>query len=137
MMTTTPPGGSRILVLYDGQCRFCTRSANELASLRGHDKLELLSFQDEGVLDRFPGVTYDACMKRLHVVFPDGRVYAGAEAVTRVVAGIPVVGLPAYVYYVPGIRQLSEAVYDLVAKNRYKIAGRDCDGGTCKLHMHS
>lgn len=133
-MKTTPPGGERILVLYDGHCRFCTASAKQLVSLRGERHLELLSFQEPGVLERFPGLTHEACMKRLHVVFPDGRVYAGAEAVTRVVATLPVLGLPAYLYYVPGIRQASEAIYDLVAKNRYKIAGRDCDGGTCHLH---
>jgi predicted DCC family thiol-disulfide oxidoreductase YuxK len=135
-MRTTAPGGSRIIVLYDGLCRFCTASAKKLARLAGKDRVETVSFQEDGVLARFPELSYDALMKRMHVVLPDGRVFAGAEAVTRVVAALPIVGPLAFGYYVPGIRQLAEVVYDAVAKNRYRIAGKSgaCDGGTCHLH---
>lgn len=136
-MRTTPPGGSKIVVLYDGQCRFCTSSAKKLVRLAGKSRVDTLSFQDEGVIERFPGLTYDALMKRMHVVTPDGRVYAGAEAVTRVLAELPIMGKLAFGYYVPGIRQLAELAYDTVAKNRYRIAGKSgtCDeGGTCHLH---
>ena len=72
----------------------------------------------------------------LHVVRPDGRVYAGAEAVARSIMLIPVAGWFALLYYVPGVRQLAEIGYRIVAKNRYRIAGRteECDGGTCSLH---
>ena len=76
-------------------------------------------------------------MQRLHVVRPDGRVFAGAEAVARSMTLLPVVGWLAFLYYVPGVRQLAEAAYRIVAKNRYRIAGRtgECDGGTCSLHQ--
>ncbi len=76
-------------------------------------------------------------MVRMHVVRPDGRVFAGAEAVMRAIARVPVLGWPAFVYYVPGIRQLAELVYRYVAKNRYRLFGRveSCDGGTCHLHQ--
>jgi predicted DCC family thiol-disulfide oxidoreductase YuxK len=135
-MRTTAPGGSKIVVLYDGLCRFCTGSAKKLQRLGGKSRLETVSFQEEGVLERFPGIGYDALMKRMHVVMPDGRVFAGAEAVTRVLAALPVVGPLAFGYYVPGIRQLAELTYDTIAKNRYRIAGKSgaCEGGTCHLH---
>ena len=102
----------------------------------GAKRVEPVSFQDEGVLGRFPGVSHEACMERIHVVRPDGRVYAGAEAIARLVARVPVVGWVAYLYYVPGVRQLVEWGYRVVARNRYRIAGRsgECDGGTCSLH---
>ncbi len=101
----------------------------------GKSRVELVSFQEEGVLARFPGLTYDACMERMHVVRPDGRVFAAAEAVARAVVLLPVVGWLGFLYYVPGVRQLAELGYRVVAKNRYRIAGREeCDGGTCHLH---
>ena len=136
-MHTTPPGGTKLIALYDGSCRFCTREAKRLARIGG-GHVESRSFQEAGALDAFPGVSHDACMQRLHVIAPDGRVFAGAEAVARIVATVPVVGYVAFGYYVPGLRQVSEWAYGLVAKNRYKLFGRTdepCDdGGTCHLH---
>ncbi len=133
---TTAPGGERWIVLYDGLCRFCTAQAKKLVRVVGKSRVESVSFQSEGVLARFPGVTHEACMLRMHVVRPDGRVFAGAEAVMRAVTLVPIVGWLALIYYVPGIRQLADFVYRFVAKNRYRLFGRaeECDGGTCHLH---
>jgi predicted DCC family thiol-disulfide oxidoreductase YuxK len=133
---TTPPGGEKLIALYDGSCRFCTQQAKRLARFAGDAKVETRSFQDDGVLAAFPGVPYEACMKRMHVVAPDGRVYAGMESVVRVLLTLPVIGLLAYLYYIPGVRQLSELGYRIVARNRYRLAGKTaCEpGGTCHLH---
>jgi predicted DCC family thiol-disulfide oxidoreductase YuxK len=130
---TTPAG--RWVALYDGHCRMCTAQTRQLQRLVGRHRIEPVSFQEEGILAGFPGVSYDACMQRLHVVRPDGRVFGGAEAVAQALTRIPLVGWLALAYYVPGVRQLAEALYRFVARNRYRIAGRvDCDGGTCHLH---
>src|SRR5580693_4871435 len=88
----TAHGGTRWIALYDGHCRFCTRQAKQLEKVVGAQRVELVSFQDDGVLTRFPGLSHEACMKRIHVVRPDGRVYAGAEAAARSIMLIPVVG---------------------------------------------
>src|SRR5215467_9179201 len=79
--TATP-----LLLLYDGHCRFCTRSAKALARRVGRGRILPRDFQEDGVLAKLPGVTYEACMKRMHLVHPDGRVFAGAEAVARAFA---------------------------------------------------
>lgn len=134
--TTTPPADGRTAVLFDGNCRFCTQQSKRL--VRAFPKsLRAVNFQDVGVLDSFPGVSYDACMKKMHVVFPDGKVYAGAEALSRIVIErVPALGLVGYGYYVPGVRQLSDYGYETIAKYRYKIAGKNtCEpGGSCHLH---
>ena len=134
---TRAPGGSRLIVLFDGNCRFCTKSAKTLARRFGPAKVAAVNFQDAGVLDAYPGVTYDACMEKMHVIDPEGRVYAGAAAFARVLRTVPVLGVLAYLYYLPGLRQLAEIAYTFVAKNRYKLFGKTepCDpGGTCHLH---
>jgi predicted DCC family thiol-disulfide oxidoreductase YuxK len=125
----------RLTALYDGDCRFCTRSVKDLQRRFGADRIAVRNFQEPGVLEEV-GVTREAAMKRLHVVTDAGRVFAGAEAIARLVTGVPLVGWLAYVYYVPGLRQLAELVYGLVAKNRYRLFGRQesCEGGTCHLH---
>src|SRR5207249_6840241 len=96
--------------------------------------------QQPGALDRFPDLSYAACMERLHLVAPDGRRFAGAEAVAQAVATIPVIGRLALLYYLPGVRPLLDRLYRLVAANRYRILGRavaagECPGGTCALHL--
>jgi predicted DCC family thiol-disulfide oxidoreductase YuxK len=133
---TLAPGGTQLVMLYDGHCRFCTQSAKKLARMVGPKVVKPTDFQDEGVLASYPGVSYDACMKKLHVITPDGRVYAGAAAVARLFRTFRLIGWMTYIYYVPGIRQLAELGYSLVAKYRYKLFGKtqQCDGGTCHLH---
>ena len=126
-----------LVLLYDGHCRFCTQSAKTLARRVGRSRVTPVNFQDEGVLASYAGVTYDACMKRMHVIDPQGKVFAGAAAVARVLRTLPVVGLFMYLYYLPGLRQLAELAYAFVAKNRYRFFGKtqECEpGGTCHLH---
>jgi len=136
IVRTRPPGGDALIALYDGRCRFCIAGAQRLARAAPPGRVELQSFQDDGVLDRFPGVAHAACMERIHVIAPDGRVYAGMEAVARVVRTARVIGAIAYLYYVPGVRALADLAYRVIAANRYRIAGRhECDpNGTCHLH---
>ncbi len=123
-------------VLFDGSCRFCTRSAHGIQRRLGRQRVVLANFQEPGVLERYPGVTHEAAMQRMHVVTREGRIYAGAEAVARLLAALPVVGWVAFLYYVPGLRQLADVAYRFVARNRYRLFGRTetCDGGTCHLH---
>lgn len=133
---TAAPGGTRWIALYDGDCRFCTRQAKQLERIVGASRIEAVSFQEEGALRRFPGVSHEACMQRIHVIRPDGRVYAAAEAVARAMTLVPVLGWLAWLYYLPGVRPLADRAYRVIARNRYRIAGRsgECDGGTCSLH---
>jgi len=134
---TAPPG--HYAILYDGHCRFCTEGARRLTSWMRRGTAELVDFQQPGVLARFPGISPEACMERLHLVTPDGRVFAGMEAVVRAVATRRFPGGLACLYYVPGFRQLLDLLYRLVAANRYRIMGRagaagECEGGSCALH---
>lgn len=136
-------GGERpgkAVVLYDGHCRFCQKQMRNLERLARPGALEPVSFQDPGVLERFEGLTWDQCMEAMHLVLPDGRVFRGMEAAVRAVATRPVLGLFAWAYYLPGLRQLLDALYRWIAERRYAIAGRElaeegCDGGTCAVHF--
>jgi len=135
-----------LTVLYDGACPFCTASAEGLARRLGPARVRVRDFQQPGALDRYPSILRDAAMQRMHVVLPDGRVFAGAEAAARIARTVRLLGWLGALYYVPGLRQLSDVAYRLVARNRYRLFGRRsraeegangrsavCDG-TCHLH---
>lgn len=124
------------IVLYDGHCRFCKAQMKNLLALARRGALEPLSFQDEGVLDRFPGLTHDECMQAMHVVAPDGRVYRGMEAAVRALVTRRIYWAIAWGYYVPGIRQALDALYAWIARNRYRLRGREaCDDEACAVHF--
>ena len=132
---------SQAVVLYDGHCRFCKAQMKNLLALARPGAIEPKDFQAEGVLDTYRGLTHDACMEEMKLILPDGRVFGGMAAAVRAVATRPVLGLVAWLYYVPGIRQIMDAIYRQVAKRRYAIAGREvaaggCDpDGTCAVHF--
>ncbi len=136
--STTPPG--RFLVLYDGHCRFCTTQMKNLQRLGKQNALIPHDFQQAESLSVLPGIPYDACMRAMHLVTPEGRVYEGASAVMQAVSTRPALSWLWYAYHLPGIHLSTNLVYAIIAANRYRIAGKavaagECDGGSCQLHF--
>jgi predicted DCC family thiol-disulfide oxidoreductase YuxK len=134
---TTPPG--RTVVLYDGLCKFCQAGMKRLLALAKPGAIEPVDFQKPGALDRFPGLTHEACMKQMYLVTPAGKVYGGFEAAVRALATRPILGRLAFAYYLPGVRFLCDYLYATIARHRYRILGKtvaagDCADGTCALH---
>lgn len=131
-LRTRPP--ETPVVLYDGQCRFCSGAAKRLATLAGPD-LRLVSFQEPGVLDAFPGLDWERCMRAMQLVDTDGRVFEGVEAIVAALQD-RWFGPLLKAYYAPGLRQLADAGYRVIARLRYRIAGRSaCDGDACEVHF--
>src|SRR5262249_44433979 len=137
---TTPP--DKYVVLYDGHCRFCVAQMKRLMALARRDRVVAVDFQELGALDRFPGISHEACMQAMHLITSDGRVYRGFEALVRTLGTRPGLGPAAYLYYLPGLRQLCDRLYTFVAAHRYRIWGRSksaaqCESGACSLHFPS
>jgi predicted DCC family thiol-disulfide oxidoreductase YuxK len=97
--------------------------------------VERLDFQQPGVLERFPGLTHEMCMERMYLISPDGRIFAGVEGIARAIATRPILGKVALLYYVPGLRQLLDALYRMIAANRYRLMGK-CENGMCHPISH-
>lgn len=131
-LMTTPPGHD--VILYDGHCRLCSGAARKFERLLGSQGTELRSFREEGGLVPFPGISYERCEKAMQLVQASGRVVEGAEAIVRAL-GRRVWGKLLYIYFVPGLRQLVDALYRVVARYRFRIAGRQCPDGACAVHF--
>ena len=139
---TTPPRDGVPVALYDGHCKICTSQALQLRETAG-GRLAVQDFQAKGVLDAFPGLTHEACMKALHVVDREGRVAVGAEGVVWALGlGRPLLGALARGYYVPGVRTLCDLAYHFVARYRYQLFGKVggkrtvvCDEDACAVHF--
>lgn len=118
-------------LLYDGTCRFCVAQARRLKRLAGPN-LRLESAYAEGVRDRFPTLPVpgpDGKIGELKFVDDLGQMHGGAEAVARaLMTGRFPVAWAARLYFVPGVRQLSNLAYSAIARRRYRLSGtcEDC-----------
>ena len=121
------------ILLYDGHCRFCIASARALETRTGAP-LTLTSFRDVDVTAW--GLTIDDCEKRIYLVMDDGRVVGGVTAVVQTLRR-RWYGPLLKVLLLPGLLQISDAVYRLVSKYRFKLMGRKepCADGSCSIYQ--
>lgn len=122
-----------LFLLYDGSCRFCTAGSERLARLARPGVIRRVSNKDEQQMRVLPERARAGIASALQLVSPDGEVASGAEAVNRALATRPLWRLITWTYWVPGIGQVCDRLYGMVARNRYRIAGRveSCDSGSC------
>jgi predicted DCC family thiol-disulfide oxidoreductase YuxK len=71
------------------------------------------------------------CEASVWAIASDGGRYRGAEAVNALVAAALGTAVPLFVYSLPGIRQLQDIIYSLVASNRSRLPG---DHPYCAQH---
>lgn len=122
------------VVLYDGQCNFCTAQINNLRRMDGKDRLAFVSLHHPDVAINYPDLSFEQLMEQMWVISPAGNRYGGADALRYLTRRLPILWLLAPIMHIPGSMPLWRFAYRQVAKRRYKIAGRNCDGGTCSLH---
>jgi predicted DCC family thiol-disulfide oxidoreductase YuxK len=115
------------LVIYDGQCNICAGNLPWLYRLDWLKKFDALPFQSDEVYRRYPGVARADCEHALHVAFPNGSIYKGADAFRAVFLRMPATAVVGLLMSIPPILWLFEKLYPLLARNRYRI------GGTCEL----
>jgi predicted DCC family thiol-disulfide oxidoreductase YuxK len=128
-----PPEGAAV-VLYDGACPFCRAQLARLLWFVPAGAIEALDLDDPSVPARFPHLSRDSLLAAMHLVDARGRVFTGFQAVVRAVASRPLLGKIALLCCLPGIRQLAEWIYRVVAKRRYRQAAPDCPAGSCAVH---
>ncbi len=114
------------LLIYDGDCAFCTRWVNRSKKITGA-AIDYAPYQE--VTAQFPQIPESQFRQAIQLVDPDGSVYRAAEAAFRVLSVSPRYRwlLRAY-QHVPLFKPVSEFVYKLVAQNRlfFSKSGESC-----------
>jgi predicted DCC family thiol-disulfide oxidoreductase YuxK len=77
------------------------------------------------------GLTVEECEASAWAIASDGSRYRGAEAVNALVAAALGTAVPLLLYYLPGIRQVQNFIYSLIASNRSRLPG---DQPYCAQH---
>jgi predicted DCC family thiol-disulfide oxidoreductase YuxK len=77
-------------------------------------------FQDSARVAEL-GLAAPAVAAALHLVLPDGRVLAGADAVAALLTLLPGLGWAAALFWIPGVRPAARRVYAWVARRRHCV----------------
>jgi len=104
-------------LIYDGDCGFCQRSMELVRRWDREHRLHYVPFQDEARVARF-GVPLPALAAAMHLVLPDGRVYAGADAAPEILKLLPGKRWLALPFAVPGVLPIARRVYAWIARRR-------------------
>jgi predicted DCC family thiol-disulfide oxidoreductase YuxK len=104
-------------VIYDGACGICRRAVGWLERWDRERTLRYLAFQDGRVAEF--GIALPALAAALHLVLPDGRVYAGADAAPALLRLLPGKRWLAALFRVPGVLPLARRVYAWIAERRH------------------
>jgi predicted DCC family thiol-disulfide oxidoreductase YuxK len=121
---------SRHLLLWDGTCGFCARSAAWIERRDRQHLFDIVAYQ-EAPSPPMTSSLRAACTRSMHVIASDGRILRGGRACLFVLArlGHP---LAARILSLPPLVWLVELGYRLVASNRRLFSrlfvGRDASG---------
>jgi predicted DCC family thiol-disulfide oxidoreductase YuxK len=122
------PRAGRATFIYDGDCGFCSRTAEQLRKLRLD--ADIVSWQQT---DLAPfGLTEAEVIEAAQWVAPTGEIASGHAAIAaalRNAGGVWVI--PGWVITAPGISLVSRRLYRWIAANRYRLPGAT---GACAAH---
>jgi len=112
--------GTRPTLVYDGDCSFCRRSVDLLRRWDREHRITLVPFQDQARVAAF-GIPLPALAAAMHLVLPapDGRVFAGADAVPELLRLLPGKRWLAAGFDIPGVRPLARRLYAWIARHRH------------------
>lgn len=125
------PAPESIAIVYDGECRFCTRA---LRVIRRFDLRGIMQLYDshasEFVTEKFPmlaGADFDQAM---FAVTAQGAVFRGYFAFKAILRRLPLTWPLLLFFYVPGADALGPRVYAWVARNRRRLG---CTTEACDM----
>jgi predicted DCC family thiol-disulfide oxidoreductase YuxK len=111
---------TRPVLVYDGDCAFCTSSARLLGTIG--PKAEIVAWQQTD-LEQL-GLSEEAASAAVQWVDVDGTVRSGHEAVAAALRGAGGVwSLAGQILLAPGISPIAAAAYRLIANNRHRLPG--------------
>lgn len=123
------------VVIWDGNCNFCRAQVDRLRAFDTRGRLSYISLHDPRVSERYPELTYDQLMEQMWVVTADGNRYGGADAIRFLSRYLPQLWWMAPVMHLPFAMPLWRYLYKAFANRRYRLAGKNCESGTCELHL--
>jgi predicted DCC family thiol-disulfide oxidoreductase YuxK len=130
---TTDERDDRLVVVFDGDCRFCCRWIARLRRLDRADRLRLVAFQDPHLAEEFPALKGARLGEGIRAILPGGTIRVGADAVQEIARALPIARNLAWLYDVPGLNLAARIAYANISARRYRH-GDASQVGSCSVH---
>ena len=108
----------RPALIYDGECGFCRDAVALVARWDRDHRVALIPFQDRAQVAAF-ALPLPALAAAMHLVLPDGRVFAGADAAAELLRLLPGKRWLADTFALPGVLPVARRVYAWIAERRH------------------
>jgi predicted DCC family thiol-disulfide oxidoreductase YuxK len=122
------------VVIYDGDCGICTNQVSKLPFWDRQKKLAYLSLHDPEVQRRYPDASHERLMQEMLIVDRHGGRHWGPEAIRYLTRRLWTMWWAAPFAYFPGSMYLWRPLYRWIARNRYRLSGKECATDACQLH---
>lgn len=125
--TTLPPpaflGQDDKLLLFDGVCKFCHFWSRFIIRFDAHQRVKLATVQSPVGDALFKHYTLPSDKIESVYYFANGQIFEKSTAVLEIIKQLP---LPWQLLRLFSLipRPLRDALYDLIARNRYRLFGR-------------
>jgi predicted DCC family thiol-disulfide oxidoreductase YuxK len=116
------------VVVYDGNCRVCTRLANVLRRWDRRGDMEVIPSQTPGLAELYPFISADDYRQALQMIGPDSTRWQGAEAIDKILSLVPRGALLRWPLHLPFAPRAADRFYKWFARNRYRFGcGEHCE----------
>ena len=117
------------VVLFDGYCKLCVRSAKLLQACDWLGRFICLDFRQEQVSKVIKCVSAEQLEEQMVLITPFGDVKLGFVAWRYIVLRLPLFSIPACLLYLPFVAGLGDRLYRMVARSRLGLV--HCPPGQC------
>ncbi|MCB0340172.1 MAG: DUF393 domain-containing protein [Bdellovibrionales bacterium] len=122
----------KLKVFFDGDCPICCREINWLRKRTGETDVVYENIADPKFKESSDALSYDAAMKKMQALLPDGRVISGVEVFRQLYKHAGLGWLLAPTGW-PILRPIFDLLYAIFARYRLRLTGRKCDDGSCAI----
>jgi predicted DCC family thiol-disulfide oxidoreductase YuxK len=115
-------------VVYDGNCKVCTRLAGLLTKWDKPARLHVVASQQAGVKEAFPFIDEGDYKVSLQLVGPNQQRWQAAAAIEQLLNILPRGAMISWIFKIPFVRAIADRFYRWFARNRYRLGcGEHCD----------
>jgi predicted DCC family thiol-disulfide oxidoreductase YuxK len=118
---------TRPVLLYDGDCGFCRTWIRRLERWDVHQRIQCLPSNERSAIPDLPPLSDEALNRAMHLITPDGRVFAGGVAVPEMLPFLRGGRWLRPIFAMPGIQAVTNRVYAWVAEHRHDFGSGSCE----------
>ena len=113
------------IVLFDGICNLCNASVRFISKHDKNSKIQFASLQSEKAIELLKNSAFNNENLNSIVFIADQKIFLKSDAAVEIAKLLN--GFPRYLQYFRFIpRPIRDFIYDLIAKNRYRLFGTSC-----------